>query len=473
PNSGGKAALIYCPGIGGNTEKIILSDQPVTDGAWHMITGVISRNNTMKLYIDGILQIQQADISNSSTVNIGAGTFNAAIGVSYCYFGVPNNLNEFFQGTIDEVGIWMRSLNQCEIWAIYFEKISGSFISVTSCDSYISPSGIYLWEDSGMYTDTLTSFQGCDSIITIDLTIKHSTETSFSVSACDSYTASDGSVYSESGVITAVIPNSSGCDSTLTIDLTILKSSSDSVFIFAYDSYTAPDGSVYKESGIITNIIPNSAGCDSTITIEFFVFIATDTIPVTACDSYLAPDGTLHTTSGFFSLPIPTATGYKIVGIDLIIVTLDAWIDMDRSMLTAQPEGAEYTWVNCSEGYAIEGETSRQFIAPANGSYAVVVTNGPCVDTSACQEVTGVGFAGSEAWNISVYPNPVMEQLNIEIKGDANKIKYVLFSINGIVLRKGYFTGQVVIPTENLMPGLYILRIETGKDVLLRKVMKE
>lgn len=46
-----------------------------------------------------------------------------------------------------------------------------SNISVTTCGSYTSPSGLYTWTTTGLYSDTLTSVNGCDSLIGIELTI--------------------------------------------------------------------------------------------------------------------------------------------------------------------------------------------------------------------------------------------------------------------------------------------------------------
>lgn len=47
------------------------------------------------------------------------------------------------------------------------------------------------------------------------------TNSAFSTSACFLYTAPDGIIYTSSGIVTAIIPNSNGCDSTITINLTI------------------------------------------------------------------------------------------------------------------------------------------------------------------------------------------------------------------------------------------------------------
>ncbi|MFO7669071.1 MAG: MopE-related protein [Bacteroidales bacterium] len=57
--------------------------------------------------------------------------------------------------------------------------------------------------------------KNCDGIV------HQSSESSFSETTCGSYTAPDGIVYTTSGIIIAVIPNSEGCDSTITINLTI------------------------------------------------------------------------------------------------------------------------------------------------------------------------------------------------------------------------------------------------------------
>jgi len=59
------------------------------------------------------------------------------------------------------------------IYDIYIAKLdfTSSVISPISCDSYISPSCNYTWTSSGTYLDTIPSTAGCDSVITINLTI--------------------------------------------------------------------------------------------------------------------------------------------------------------------------------------------------------------------------------------------------------------------------------------------------------------
>lgn len=59
---------------------------------------------------------------------------------------------------------------------------SSSNINITNCDYYVSPSLNYTWYSSGVYYDTLISSKGCDSVITINLTI-NAVDTSISLSS--------------------------------------------------------------------------------------------------------------------------------------------------------------------------------------------------------------------------------------------------------------------------------------------------
>ncbi|RKX17905.1 MAG: hypothetical protein DRP35_10135, partial [Candidatus Zixiibacteriota bacterium] len=60
------------------------------------------------------------------------------------------------------------------IQEIYDCHILFNTVSEHACDSYTSPSGSYVWTTSGIYKDTIPSQHGCDSVITINLTIDDS-----------------------------------------------------------------------------------------------------------------------------------------------------------------------------------------------------------------------------------------------------------------------------------------------------------
>ena len=90
--------------------------------------------------------------------------------------------------------------------------------------------------------------------------------------ACDSYTWVDGNTYSSSNnTATYTTTNAAGCDSTITLDLTITPQSTSSIIKTACSFYIAPDDEVYTSTGNYTAIIDNAAGCDSVITIDLTI----------------------------------------------------------------------------------------------------------------------------------------------------------------------------------------------------------
>src|SRR5690606_18840797 len=93
---------------------------------------------------------------------------------------------------------------------------------------------------------------------TLELPILDSDETSFSASACESYTW-DGTIYTSSGSYSKDYINTYGCDSTSTLHLTINNETSSYSEATACDSYVWK-GTVYTESGIKTSTSTNGAG---------------------------------------------------------------------------------------------------------------------------------------------------------------------------------------------------------------------
>ncbi|WP_170265193.1 hypothetical protein, partial [Salibacter halophilus] len=74
--------------------------------------------------------------------------------------------------------------------------------------------------------DTIPNAAGCDSIMTINVTINQPTTSTITTTACGSYAAPSGQILTTSGTYTDVIANAAGCDSTITINLTINNSTS-------------------------------------------------------------------------------------------------------------------------------------------------------------------------------------------------------------------------------------------------------
>ena len=77
---------------------------------------------------------------------------------------------------------------------------------------------------TGVYTRRLIPSIGCDSVVTLHLTVNQHTTGIDTVEACNSYTWIDGITYAQStNRPTYTLTNSGGCDSIVTLNLTILE----------------------------------------------------------------------------------------------------------------------------------------------------------------------------------------------------------------------------------------------------------
>jgi hypothetical protein len=476
-------------------------------------------NGIKESYLNGV-QVQ----SSTNSTEIGANTMNLL-------FGKANwsNINALpFNGKLDDIAIYNTALDSTEVLALYYEGVY-TYLSINStvCNSYTSPSGNHSWSSTGVYQDTVVVVSAADTVYTINLTVNQSTTASITETACDSYTAPDGAIYTTSGVKTAVIPNAAGCDSTITINLAVNQSTAETITETACDSYTAPDGTIYTTSGVKTAVIPNAAGCDSTITINLAVNQSTaETITETACDSYTAPDGAIYTTSGVKTAVIPNAAGcdstitinltvkqstaetitetacdsytapdgaiYTTSGvktavipnaagcdstitIHLTINTVDISVTNNDPILIANAYPATYQWIFCNNLLHISGATNQTFSPLANGYYACIITQNGCVDTTDCYSVATVGIIESSFENnILVYPNPTDGLIYVEFKESVKDITLDVFdNLGRIVLTKKFENIQRIETNIEGSTGLYTIRVSDAnfsKTFLVSKI---
>jgi len=92
----------------------------------------------------------------------------------------------------------------------------------TACDSLTWIDGNTYFINNNTATDTVTNAAGCDSVVVLNLTISTATTGIDVRTACDSLTWIDGNTYFvNNNTATDTINNAMGCDSVITLNLTI------------------------------------------------------------------------------------------------------------------------------------------------------------------------------------------------------------------------------------------------------------
>ena len=237
--------------------------------------------------------------------------------------------------------------------------------------------------------------------------------------SCDNYTWIDGNTYSTSNnTATYTLTNVDGCDSVVSLDLTINNSNSGTDIITACNSFTWIDGITYtSNNNSATYTLTNSAGCDSVITLDLQIA----------------------------SLSVS----------DLIIT------QNSNELTVAASNADQYQWIDCASNNSVAGETSQTYQPTIDGTYAVEVVNGSCVDTSACFtfSTSSISVDPREAI-IELYPNPAKHHTILEVLPKYVGEHYYIYDLSGRIVCQGMITGQLNKIDLNLARGTYVISID-------------
>jgi hypothetical protein len=355
----------------------------------------------------------------------------------------------------------------CNIILGGMERSTYSSQTINVCDAYSWNNTTYT--NSGTYRDTIPNAAGFDSIMTLHLTVRHSSTYTQNVSACHSYQW-HGNTYTTSGTYLKTIPNASGCDSIIWLNLTISQSSSSVQNITACNSYLW-NGNTYTFPGTYFDTIPNANSCDSIMTLHLTVNHSSSSAQnINACQSYHW-NGNTYYNSGTYLDTIPNAFSCdSILTLVLLINKVDITVSVTNNVLTSNESGAVYQWLDCNNNFAgITGAGNQTYSPPASGSYAVKVTKNGCTDSSACHTITMTGvFENNIANKFSVYPNPVSGIFIIDYPTGKDEL-YEITDITGKTLRKGMITEkQTSVDFSEAESGIYFLKI-SGQTMKLVK----
>jgi hypothetical protein len=378
--------------------------------------------------------------------------------------------------------------------------------SATVCAGQSITVGVHQYSVTGAFVDTLTSVLGADSIITTTLTVRLPITGSATAAICQgqSYNFA-GSSYNASGTYTGTFTSQSGCDSIVTLSLTVSPpvTGSASATICQGQSYTFA-GNSYSTAGTYTGTFTAQSGCDSVVTLTLNVTAPlsldiTDTI----CDGETYTlGGIAHTTSGTYTYTAPGSGGS---------------CDTAQALhLTVLPSSTPNLSITVSHGPAINGQqvdTFRASYLGCDGAYyswylnlqpvgqhdslAIIthlIAHGDSIVCridcgNRCASTTytysnrirsGISDQNAFISGISVYPNPNTGSFTIDITSIAEKnAKITVTDVIGqsiltdyITLRSGDNKKQITL-ADNIAPGIYIVGVTVDGQTLYQPVSIE
>jgi hypothetical protein len=432
---------------------------------------------------DGILTNVQLTGSSSNWVSgqvLNPG-FSASNSILSCCGAYTSSLDNQVYSTS---GVYtINGLNQsgCDSIQTLNLTVTPTFLTsftAASCGSYVWPQNGQNYSSTGIYFDTLTAQNGCDSILKLDLTITSISSNVIHVFSCNAYTwTQTGNTYMDSGTYSDTLSSISGCDSVIVLLLDIYPQVSTNLTVTSCNSYYwSLTNMNYTNAGDYSAVLSSTYGCDSTVTLHLS-FNQSDTtnqllsacFPITWQEAGIVMD---H--SGIFTHTFTNVNGCdSIVQIDFSLNILTASVALDETTgnISAIPLGAIYTLISCENNNDLVTWNSPNFDLPSNGIYAVVVNQNGCVDTSDCVIFSSANLSNQTEGFLRIFPNPCQDALLIHLLNEDMHSFYV-FDTKGACLIQQDFSSAVkdcLISTKELLPGIYFLKV----NGMIIKFMKE
>ena len=272
--------------------------------------------------------------------SVGAGSATICAGDQYDYHGEILTDEGVYTFVLD-------AANGCDSTVIFTLNVLptvGTALEATICDGdTFDFEGIAL-ADAGTYTAIYETINGCDSTVTLNLTVLPTQKTDLTIAICEGTSYEyNGDTLTNADTYTYVFTGENGCDSTVTLVLTInpAQNTSIDVNICEGESYEF-DGILIADAGTYTAVFLDENGCDSTVTLVLGILpVQNTTLDATICanETYTF-DGETYGDPGTYTAVLTGANGCD----STVLLTLNVLPTQSTSLSATICEGGSFDY---------------------------------------------------------------------------------------------------------------------------------
>ena len=201
---------------------------------------------------------------NTDTTYIYA---NICQGESYNFF----NMNYYMAGTYS---ITTYSSHWCDSTVVLYLTVNPKYNYIYNqniCQGQVYNQHGFNEDSTGTYVQNLQTIKGCDSILTLNLSVYQNKDTMLIDTICEgSHYTLNGFYADTTGTYILNRQTIHGCDSIITLNLFVKQRSSSSFNAIDCNSFAWNDNNYYT-SGDYQQIFTNSIGCDSIVTLHLII----------------------------------------------------------------------------------------------------------------------------------------------------------------------------------------------------------
>ncbi len=354
--------------------------------------------------------VSAAGCDSIATLNLTVNnSVTSTTDITICNTQLPYSWNGNNYSAAGSYNVTLVSASGCDSVATLNLIVNNSVASntdVTICNSQLP----YSWNGNnynaaGSYTVTLSSASGCDSIATLNLIVNNTVTSTTNINICPVQLpySWNGNNYSAAGLYTVTLVSATGCDSIATLNLTVstvVTSTTDITICPAQLPYSW-SGNTYNAAGTYSVTLVNIAGCDSIATVNLTINnVVTSTTNVTICNTQLpyAWNGNNYSAAGSYNVNLVSAAGCDS------IATLNLAVNnavTSRTNLTICNTQLPYSWNGNS--YSAAGSYNVTLVS-ASGCDSIVTLN--LTVNNAVTSTTDVTICNSQlpySWNGNNY----------------------------------------------------------------------
>ncbi|MBI5219056.1 MAG: gliding motility-associated C-terminal domain-containing protein [Bacteroidia bacterium] len=341
--------------------------------------------------------------------------------------------------------------------------VISSVVEICNGQSYSFGGSIY--STAGTYSHTFVSVAGCDSVVTLTLTVNPVFITLSAVEVCDggSYVF-NGHIYTTAGNYNDTLTTLNGCDSIIVTQLTVnhVFITLSAVEVCNGDSYVF-NGHIYTTAGNYNDTLTTVNGCDSIIVTQFTVnpvFVISSVVEICDGGSYIFNGNTyisagtyydtLTSVSGCDSIIVTNLTVNPNLPVSIAIYSSDTSICSGANVtFTATPTNGgtspTYHWYLNGNTVGINSNTySNNTLADSDEVYCVLLSSEECtVSNSDTSEAITINIEPGLPVSVSITASPPGPVCNgtevtfeaVPVHGGDNP-QYTWF-INGILTGSG------------------------------------
>ncbi|MBO7277025.1 MAG: leucine-rich repeat domain-containing protein [Bacteroidales bacterium] len=327
-------------------------------------------------------------------------------------------------------------------------------ITATICEGQVYNENGFNVSEAGVYTQSLQTINGCDSVVTLTLNVTPSYNTNLTATICEGSELSiSGFNVSEAGVYTQTHTAVNGCDSVVTLtvtelpiihtDLTLSICEGTSI---NFSGFNVNEGGVYTQSYTAVN------GCDSivTLTVTELPIVHTN-LTLEICEgTSLNFSGFNVTEAGTYTQTHTAANGCDSI-VTLVVTTYPTF---DTTINATINPGETYAEFGFNES---EAGTYVQNLQTVNG----------CDSTITLILDVNSSLLDVEDTELSFYPNPTDSK--ITFSSTIERIEVIDLTGRCVLT----FSNAREINIESLPSGAYYLRLTNNDKAIMRKVIKE